>query len=137
MFSKDNITYHLVLSSHNFNYKNFWTGEWLSIWEINKKNEGFELNGKIRLSTYYYEEGNVQFKLNKEYNEKINSTEENDISAQEIISVINNLENNIQIELDLIYDSLSDEYLKPLRRRMPVTGQKMNWNLNQIAFSNK
>jgi capping protein alpha len=125
----------LVLSSHNFNYKNFWTGEWLSIWEINKKDGGFELNGKIRLSTYYYEEGNVQFKLNKEYNQKIDSKGENETTAQEIITIINNLENNIQIELDLIYDSLSDEYLKPLRRRMPITGQKMNWSLNQIAFT--
>ena len=117
--------------------KNFWTGEWISVWEVKKESNNFILSGNVRLSTYYYEEGNVQFKLNKNYDSKVSVGENNDSSAAEIIKSIGLLENNVQLELDKIYDSLSDEYLKPLRRRMPITGQKMNWNLNQIAFSNK
>ena len=126
-----------MLSSINCNLKNFWTGEWISVWEVRKESNNFILNGNVRLSTYYYEEGNVQFKLNKNYDSKVAVGDSNDSSAAEIIKSIGSLENNVQLELDKIYDSLSDEYLKPLRRRMPITGQKMNWNLNQIAFSNK
>lgn len=127
----------MLLSSINCNLKNFWTGEWISVWEVKKESNNFILSGNVRLSTYYYEEGNVQFKLNKNYDSKVSVGENNDSSAAEIIKSIGLLENNVQLELDKIYDSLSDEYLKPLRRRMPITGQKMNWNLNQIAFSNK
>lgn len=128
-------TYYLILSSHNLNIKNFWSGEWLSLWEIKQESDKYLLKGNVKLSTYYYEEGNVQFKLNKIYEEKVasNNNIKDDVSA--IIKEINNNENNIQLELDVIYDSLSDEYLKPLRRRMPITGQKMNWSLNQIAFN--
>jgi len=94
------------------------------------------LEGKVLLNTYYFEEGNVQFKLKKTFNENLNSKDLNELS-DEVISTIKKLEDGIQNELDQIYDSLSDNYLKPLRRRMPITGVKMNWNINQIAFSNK
>ncbi len=94
------------------------------------------MEGKVLLNTYYFEEGNVQFKLKKTFNENLNSKDLNELS-DEVISTIKKLEDGIQNELDQIYDSLSDNYLKPLRRRMPITGVKMNWNINQIAFSNK
>lgn len=38
------------------------------------------------------------------------------------------------MDLDGVYDNFSDNYIKPLRRKLPVTGQKMNWNLNQIGI---
>ena len=99
------------------------------------KESEFLLKGNVRVNTYFYEEGNVQFKLNKTFEEKVEIKENDESSANEIINLINKLENSIQLELDQIYDSLSDEYLKPLRRRIPITGQKMNWNINQQAFN--
>lgn len=89
----------------------------------------------MRINTYFYEDGNVQFKLNKNFEEKIQLSDKDNQTASEIISLINKLESTIQLELDQVYDSLSDEYLKPLRRRIPITGQKMNWNVNQLAFN--
>lgn len=129
-------SYYLILSSSNSNIKNFWNGEWIGIWEISKLENGYKIKGELKINTYYYEEGNVQFKIKKHIEENIF---ENDakIVVIEIIKKIKSFEDLIQIELDEIYDSLSEEYLKPLRRKMPVTGQKMNWTLNQIAFSNK
>lgn len=122
----------MILSSHNLNLKNFWTGEWLSFWSLSNN----KLEGKVLLNTYYFEEGNVQFKLKKQFSETLTSKDLNELS-EEVINTIKRLEDGIQSELDQIYDSLSDNYLKPLRRRMPITGLKMNWNINQIAFSNK
>lgn len=122
----------MILSSHNLNLKNFWTGEWLSFWSLSNN----KLEGRVLLNTYYFEEGNVQFKLKKQFNETLKSKDLNELS-EEVINTIKRLEDGIQSELDQIYDSLSDNYLKPLRRRMPITGLKMNWNINQLAFSNK
>lgn len=122
----------MILSSHNLNLKNFWTGEWLSFWSLSNN----KLEGRVLLNTYYFEEGNVQFKLKKQFNQTLTSKELNELS-EEVINTIKRLEDGIQSELDQIYDSLSDNYLKPLRRRMPITGLKMNWNINQLAFSNK
>ena len=65
----------------------------------------------------------------------MNSLEENEELAKEVIKCINNSENKVQEDLEKVYDELSENYLKPLRRRIPFTGQKMNWNISQLAFT--
>ncbi len=86
----------LILSAHNLNQKNFWTGEWLSLWEIENVNENsFQVKGNVKANTYYYEEGNIQFNLNKEFLENLNSTTSEEGLAKEIIEFIENVENNV------------------------------------------
>lgn len=87
------------------------------------------------MSSYYYEEGNVQFKLSREFNGYTSNSELTEDSATEIIALIKGFEDQIQTELDKVYSQLSDVYLKPLRRKIPFTGQKMVWNLNQVSLS--
>jgi len=48
---------------------------------------------------------------------------------------IKNSENSVQLELEKVYDELSENYIKPLRRKLPITGTKMNWNVNQINLA--
>ncbi len=133
VYKKNENLYYILISAHNYNYKNYWSGEWLSIWTLTNENGKYLLKGSLRLSTYYYEEGNVQFKSSKDFEEKLKGGSSNASAlAEEIIKKIENSENDIQNELEKIYDDLSDNYLKPLRRRIPYTGQKMNWNLNQL-----
>ena len=43
-------------------------------------------------------------------------------------------ENDVQMDLEKVYDNFSDHYIKPLRRKLPVTGTKMNWNLHQVQY---
>lgn len=133
VFKRDDGSYNILISAHNYNYKNFWSGEWLSFWTLTIENGKYLLKGTLRLSTYYYEEGNVQFKSSKDYEDfMIGSPSDALALAEEIVKKIETSENDIQDELEKIYDDLSDNYLKPLRRRIPFTGQKMNWKLNQI-----
>ena len=124
----------ILISAHNINMKNFWSGEWLSCWEyiINEK----KLKGSIKANTYYYEEGNIQFNLNTNFNNDINGNSDNDI-ADNIIKLIEKNENNVQIDLESVYDNFSSQYIKPLRRKLPITGTKLNWNLNQVQFPTK
>ena len=121
----------VMISAHNINMKNFWSGEWLSTWEldIGAKN----VKGSVKANTYYYEEGNIQFNLKTDFNETV-SGEGDDSLAKNLVALIEKKENDVQMDLEKVYDNFSDHYIKPLRRKLPVTGTKMNWNLNQVQY---
>jgi capping protein alpha len=121
----------VLLSVHNLNLKSFWSGEWLSTWELNVKNNA--INGTLRANTYYYEEGNVQFSLDTKFNGSTKGGDANAV-ADGLIEFIKKSENSVQLELEKVYDELSENYIKPLRRKLPVTGTKVNWNINQVAI---
>ena len=77
------------------------------------------MNGNVKINTYYYEEGNIQFNLKKDFSTTLTNEKEEDELATEIISFIQECENSIQVNLDKLFDDLSDQYIKPLRRKLP------------------
>ena len=90
---------YLIISAHNLNYKNFWTGEWLSWWELEKVGDDkFTLKGFVRANTYYYEEGNIQFNLKQDLEEKLSSENEDATLAKDVIGLIESLENRVSIK---------------------------------------
>ena len=91
------------------------------------------LKGSVKANTYYYEEGNIQFNLKTEFSENISGDDDASI-ARGIVSTIEKKENDVQMDLEKVYDNFSDHYIKPLRRKLPVTGTKMNWNLHQVQY---
>lgn len=118
--NNDHWKIYLLLSAHNLNFKNLWTGEWLSNWNIEKTSENnFKISGTVKINTYYYEEGNIQFNLDKEFNTVLSASQENEELAANVIEFIREGENAIQLSLDKLFDSLSDQYIKPLRRKLP------------------
>lgn len=124
----------ILISSHNINKKSYWSGEWLSLWELTKGQPSWILTGTVRVNTFYYEEGNIQFHLETSFSETIPFNDDDNTLAREVIGKIQSCENKVQTELDQVYNNFSDNYIKPLRRKIPVTGTKMNWNLNQIQL---
>jgi capping protein alpha len=130
-FNEKNNKIVVLISVHNLNLKSFWSGEWLSTWELNLKN--YSVNGTLKANTYYYEEGNVQFNLDTKFNGSAKGGDSNAI-ADALIEFIKKSENSVQLELEKVYDELSENYIKPLRRKLPVTGTKVNWNINQVKI---
>ena len=122
----------ILISAHNINLKNFWSGEWLSSWFFDLSTK--KMTGKIKADTYYYEEGNVQFILNQDYEDDVTGDDDTQI-ADCIINLIQEHENTVQTDLDKVYDEFNEFYIKPLRRNLPITGTKMNWSLNQVHFT--
>ena len=124
----------VLISVHNLNLKSFWSGEWLSTWELDIN--GKQIKGTLRANTYYYEEGNIQFNLDTKFN---GTAKGGDIGAiaDSLVEFIKTSENSVQLELEKVYDELSENYIKPLRRKLPVTGTKMNWNINQLNLAQK
>ena len=53
-YDETNGDINVIISAHNINMKNFWSGEWLSTWTYKNGN----VKGTIKANTYYYEEGN-------------------------------------------------------------------------------
>lgn len=123
-----------MISSHNLNKKSYWSGEWISSWELIKEQSSWKLKGTVKANTFYYEEGNIQFHLETNFDETI-PLGDDDTIAKSVINKIELNENKVQTELDQVYSNFSDNYIKPLRRKLPVIGTKMNWNLNQIQFN--
>ena len=122
----------VLISVHNLNLKSFWSGEWLSTWELDIN--GKQIKGALRANTYYYEEGNIQFSLDTKFNGS-DSGGDNASIAESLVEFIKTSENSVQLELETVYDELSENYIKPLRRKLPVTGTKMNWNINQLNLA--
>lgn len=122
----------VIISAHNLNLRNFWSGEWLSTWELDLNSK--KIFGNVRANTYYYEEGNVQFNLNTDFEDTASGENDEEI-AENLVNFIEKSENKLQIDLDKVYENFSDVYIKPLRRNLPYTGTKMNWNLNQVQLN--
>jgi hypothetical protein len=100
----------LIISAHNLNYKNFWTGEWLSCWELEKiRNDSYSLKGTVKANTFYYEEGNIQFNLNNEFNETF-IVEDEETLGSEVVKIIEEKENKVSITFKPRSKSTSIKY---------------------------
>ncbi len=53
------------ISCHNLNFSNFWGGEWKSCWILDYETK--KLNGTINVHIHFFEMGNIQFNLQKEF----------------------------------------------------------------------
>ena len=121
----------ILISGKISDNKNSWVGEWISIWRFDLEQKNME--GEIRINTVYNEDGNVQFNLKKNYEGKIKSKDESDI-ADEIINFIEKKENEVQDCIGKINDNISEEYVKPLRKRISIIEKDMNWSLDQVQL---
>ena len=124
----------VLLSSHHIELKNYQTGEWISCYVISPKEQGeYSIEGSITINTFYNEENNTQFHLEEKVSDTIKAANDEEL-WDKIIEIIESKENKIQIDLTEAFDSFEEEYTKPLRRKLPMTGMKMNWSLNQLAL---
>jgi hypothetical protein len=82
-------------------------------------NQKYYITGNIKINTYYYEEGNIQFNLDKNFKNELKFNTEGEDLAKDVINFIQESENECQINLDKLFENLSDQYIKPLRRKLP------------------
>lgn len=131
-----NNTVTLCIESHRFQPKNFWNGRWRSQWTIpvgEGKSGQQELKGIVKVQVHYYEDGNVQLVSTKEINAKVNVSADYGQSAKEIFKVVYEEESKYQDAVQENYQQMSSTTFKALRRQLPVTGVKFDWN-NTYAY---
>lgn len=133
VFTKDEqIT--IVISGEKTNLRNFWSGRWTSSWNLSLNDGSAELTGDLKLHIHYFEDGNLQLQGSKSIpGTAITYTSEAEL-GEKVVAAIQANENTLQSSLEEMYTSMNEETLKAMRRIMPITRTKMEWNVNAVRM---
>jgi capping protein alpha len=110
-----------VTVANKYSPTNYWNGRWRSSYFYNPSSGS--LTGTIKVDVHYYEDGNVRLLTNKDVALNISSG----ASASDIVRQIATAEKKYQEDLNKAFGSLSEGAFKSLRRQLPITRQKIEW----------
>ena len=80
------------------------------------------VTGQIQVDVHYYEDGNVALNTHKSVQASVPS-----LSAEGIMSRIGAAERDYQEQLNRAFVQMAEGAFKGLRRQLPVTRQKVEW----------
>jgi len=129
--TKSGEEYHINIHSNRARSENFTSGVWLVKGILAPDGEGYSLSLENVVAVHYYEDGNVQmnsatkdvFKIAKGDPEKV---------AFETLSVLNKFVVSYHSKISDYYMKMSDSTFKLLRRQLPITKSKIEWDKLQL-----
>ncbi|KAH3762924.1 subunit of heterodimeric actin capping protein cap32/34 [Pelomyxa schiedti] len=125
----DNAVY-VCISSAKFNPTNFWNGRWRAEWKIAiAKSGNMQLSGRIRVQVHYYEDGNVQLQTDTTKKTTAPGAADPTVLATNAMKAIIKTEQTFHQALDTSYTTMGETSFKALRRALPITHTKINWNV--------
>ncbi|TKY90654.1 hypothetical protein EX895_000652 [Sporisorium graminicola] len=124
---KTTFTIHHV--GNRFNLSNFWSGRWRASYTLDPLSSPPTLSSTVSVQVHYFENGNVQLNAAKPRTFHLSSSgEDAEKLAKEVVGVIAAHEDGWQQALESSYDELAERAFKALRRQLPLTRQKVDWD---------
>ena len=109
----------MLLVANRYSPSNFWNGRWRSTYLYNPSSGS--LQGTINVNVHYYEDGNVALTTKKPVDISVSG------GATEVVRKIAGVERAYQEELNRAFVAMNEQSFKGLRRQLPVTRQKVEW----------
>lgn len=119
----------IVTAATVLNMRNLWTGHRYATWSV--KIDGASaatLTGSSHITTHYFENGNVQLGSDKTFDAKSISFASPAELGKAVASAIASAEDDVQIAMEEMFENMASETLKDIRRFLPYTGKKFEWN---------
>jgi len=119
------------ISALQANLENYYAGRWKAEWTLEVPGGGSigTLTGKVECQVHYFEDGNVQLDDKVVFQAEIPVADVGTAFAAKV----KECDLQFHAKLDEIYGGLSEEVLQTLRRRLPITKQKFDWEKLSIA----
>jgi len=133
VFAKDDKLY-VVITGEKNNLKNFWSGKWNSIWTVALNGSTASVSGEIKLHVHYFEDGNLQLQSSKSIPAADVNFKSNGDLGDQLIRFIQGHESILQNGLEDMYSNMNNETFRSMRRIMPITRTKMDWNVNAVRM---
>jgi capping protein alpha len=125
----------IVLSGSKANLRSYWSGKWRSEWHVDLKTK--TCSGKVRIVIHYFEDGNVQLDQTKDIAKTAISSKGSDDKAfaDGVRALIASSESAIQETFEEMYQNMSVETFKDMRRILPIAKTKMDWTGAQLKLA--
>ncbi|KAK3905046.1 branched chain alpha-keto acid dehydrogenase e1 subunit beta [Staphylotrichum tortipilum] len=111
----------IIIVANKYSPNNFWNGRWRSVYLFDPASNALE--GTIKVDVHYYEDGNVRLLTSKAASASVPSGTGAGVAREIALG-----EKKYQEELNRSFTSLSEGAFKALRRQLPVTRQKIEWD---------
>ena len=112
----------VLISSLKASPKNFLGGRWRTALLYDPATN--TLSGNIKVNVHYYEDGNVALSTSKSFH---NIAVDGSRNADNVIRKVAAVEKQYQEELNRTIVDMNETSFKALRRQLPVTRQKVEW----------
>mmetsp|Transcript_47572 Transcript_47572/g.101566 ORF Transcript_47572/g.101566 Transcript_47572/m.101566 type:complete len:295 (-) Transcript_47572:325-1209(-) len=111
----------------NMNLANFWAGLWRSEWKLTIKGaRSGRLEGRVCCDVHYFEDGNVQLHDKLNFDQTIDLQPGNE--GVSVVQTVSQFEVELMATMEEIYGTMSETVLNGLRRRLPITKVKFDWD---------
>ena len=119
--SSSDSTITLLVTGTKFSPTNYWNGRWRSVYTFSPETN--TLTGTIKVDVHYYEDGNVRLLTTNAVDLEIPGG-----NADAMVRAIAKQEKEYQEKLNEAFGHLSEGAFKSLRRQLPITRQKIDWD---------
>jgi capping protein alpha len=134
VYAKDGQLF-VCITGERPNLRNFWSGKWNSMWTIAVAGGSATITGEIKVHAHYFEDGNVQMQSSKPVvAAQIPSGASEKEFAEALVNHIKTAESTLQGALGDMYANMNEETFRAMRRILPVTRTKMEWNVNAVRM---